>query len=143
MLDNGADYCQVHAATENDPPFQKRTWLKANPSLKWMPDLELAIRREAAKAKRDATLLPSFLALRLNMGVGDVAENLLLEAGTWESIEGNELAEGPYALGHRPRAERSHVSSSSLLASDWPAGFLRCLPGEAVAARAWAPGWGG
>ena len=70
-----------------------------------------------AKAKRDATLLPSFLALRLNMGVGDVAENLLLEAGTWESIEGNELAEGPYALG----IDLGQNAAMSAAAAYWPA----------------------
>ena len=51
MLDGGADYCQVHAASRDDPKFQRRTWLKANPSLRWMPDLERAIRREGTKAK--------------------------------------------------------------------------------------------
>ena len=33
MLAGGADYSQCHAAKPNDPPFQKRTWAKANPSL--------------------------------------------------------------------------------------------------------------
>ena len=27
----GSDYCQVHAAGRDDPPFQRRTWLKAKP----------------------------------------------------------------------------------------------------------------
>ena len=43
-------YSQVHAAKKADPPFQKRTWRKANPGLDRQPDLEAAIRQEAARA---------------------------------------------------------------------------------------------
>ena len=46
MLAGGADYAQSHAAADDDPPFQRRTWTKANPSLDHMPDLEAAIRKE-------------------------------------------------------------------------------------------------
>ena len=60
-------YRQVHKAGVTDPPFQKRTWLRANPSLPFMPALEKRIRLEAEDAKNDASLLPSFLALRLNL----------------------------------------------------------------------------
>lgn len=52
MLAGGADYSQCHAATVDDPPFQRRTWTKANPSLDHMPDLEEVIRAEAREAKR-------------------------------------------------------------------------------------------
>ena len=38
-LAGGAGYAQCHAASPDDPPFQKRTWAKANPSLAHMPDL--------------------------------------------------------------------------------------------------------
>ena len=30
-LAGGADYAQSHAAAPADPPFQRRTWKKANP----------------------------------------------------------------------------------------------------------------
>ena len=43
MLDGGADYSQSHAASASDPKFSKRTWHKANPSLKYLPDLMKAI----------------------------------------------------------------------------------------------------
>ena len=33
MLGGVSDYAQCHAAGENDPPFQRRTWAKANPEL--------------------------------------------------------------------------------------------------------------
>ena len=69
-------YRQTHAAKESDPPFQKRTWVKANPGLKNLPDLEAAIRREAAAAKDNDELLPQFKALRLNLGVSDTAGRL-------------------------------------------------------------------
>lgn len=116
MLDGGADYAQVHAAREGDPPFQKRTWRRANPSLDAFPDLEDAIRREAAKARRDATLLPSFEALRLNLGVGDVIENLVIEAATWKGVEGDAAAAGPYVLG----IDLGQNVAMSAAAAFWP-----------------------
>ena len=51
MLSGGADYSQVHAARPDAPPFQRRTWRRANPSLDVLPSLEEAIRSEAAAAK--------------------------------------------------------------------------------------------
>ncbi len=44
-------YIQVHAAAKTDPPFQRRTWKKANPGLDRQPDLERAIRQEAKRAE--------------------------------------------------------------------------------------------
>ena len=82
MLAGNAGYSQVHAATEKDPPFQRRTWIKANPSLDHMPDLEKVIRQEAELAKRDPAMLATFKALRLNMGTSDTVEAMLLDAGT-------------------------------------------------------------
>ena len=54
LLDGGADYIQIHAAAPGDPPFERETWLKANPGLDFLPDLEVAIQRdaEAAEARR-------------------------------------------------------------------------------------------
>ena len=54
---------------ETDNPFHVRTWRKANPSLNHMPDLRTVIEKEAKRARRDASLLPAFEALRLNKGV--------------------------------------------------------------------------
>ena len=94
MLDGGADYSQTHAASVELPPFQKATWAQANPSLKYMPDLEYAIRKEAVDAKTDESVLASFRALRLNQGTSDVAVSTLLDADTWAKIEGNAPAQG-------------------------------------------------
>ena len=83
-----SDYVQVHAAPEAAPPFQRRTWKRANPGLDAMPDLEAAIRREARAARRDPALLASFKALRLNQGVSDTEAQTLLDPGLWQAIEG-------------------------------------------------------
>ena len=95
MLAGSADYAQSHAARPDDPPFQKRTWAKANPSIAAMPDLLDAIRNEAKQARLDPALLASFAALRLNLGTADTAVAVLLDAGLWQSIEGVADMDGP------------------------------------------------
>ena len=87
LAGKGVGYAQVHAARETDPPFRRSTWIRANPSLPWMPHLEAQIREEAEEAKRDPAALARFRSLRLNMGTSDVVERALLDPGTWERIE--------------------------------------------------------
>ena len=99
MLAGGADYAQAHAAGDDDPPFQRRTWAKANPSLDHMPDLERTIRKEAVEARSDEMAFPQFRALRLNGGTSDSVEALLLEVGTWLSLEGDADRRGPCLWG--------------------------------------------
>ena len=101
MLAGGVDYSQMHAASETDKPFLVRTWKRANPSLNHMPDLRAAIEKEAVRARRDATLLPAFEALRLNKGVADVRQAVLIAASTWRGIESTETPdmEAGYILG--------------------------------------------
>ena len=94
MLSGGADYAQSHHAVETDPPFQRRTWLKANPSLPAMPALEARIRKEAGEARKDSSLLHAFRALRLNQGTSDVERSMLLDASTWKRITGDAPREG-------------------------------------------------
>ena len=84
LLEN-AEYAQCHAARPDDPPFQRRTWAKANPSLKYLPNLEKRIRKEAAEARRDPSKLAEFQALRLNMGTPDTLQATLFDAGTWRA----------------------------------------------------------
>ncbi len=69
-----ADFTMTFAARSDDPIGQKRTWLRANPSLRYFPDLERAYRKEVKSAKRDPSLLTAFKALRLNLGVSDTVE---------------------------------------------------------------------
>ena len=91
MLQGGPGiYAQCHAAASDDPPLQTRTWRKANPSLPLMPDLAAAIRTEADRAQADAALLPTFQALRLNLGTADTERAALLAAGTWEGLEADD-----------------------------------------------------
>lgn len=95
MFEGGAGrYAQRHAALATDKPFQARTWAKANPSLSHMPDLREAIAGEAKQAARDPVMQASFRALRLNLGESDVAQAMLLDAGLWESLEGDALPFG-------------------------------------------------
>ena len=57
-------YAQVHAAGPNDPPFNVRTWRKANPALNYdLPDIK-TLRAEARLAKRDPAELATFRSLR-------------------------------------------------------------------------------
>ena len=98
-LNGAAAYSQIHAAQPNDPPFQRRTWLKANPGLDHLPDLEVAIRREADLAKRDTDRQSAFRALRLNQGVSDTSETFVIDPERWESIEGEADAVGAPIFG--------------------------------------------
>ena len=124
MLDGGAAYAQTHAARESDPPFQLRTWVKANPSLTIMPALLKRVRQEAADAKRDPSLLAGFKALRLNLGLDDTLQSTLLDAGTWERCEGEAERRGPFVLG----IDLGGSASMSAAAAYWPdTGALDCF----------------
>ncbi|MCY4479870.1 MAG: terminase large subunit [Rhodospirillales bacterium] len=126
-----ADYSQAHAARPGDSPFARSTWRRSNPSLDHMPDLELAIRREAKAARRDSSLLPSFKALRLNMGVSDVETATLLDASTWQRIEGDVPRAGRPVWG----LDLGTSAAQSAVAAFWPAtGRL-----EVLAAFPWEP----
>ena len=116
MLNGGCAYFQVHAAREDDPPFHRRTWLRANPSLPIMPALDKRIRQEAEDAKRDPSLLAAFKALRLNLGIDDTLQSTLLDAGTWERVEGEAERSGPFVLG----IDLGGASSMSAAAAYWP-----------------------
>ena len=83
----GVGFSLSYAARPNDPPFQRRTWKRANPGLDHFPDLEVVIRQEAKAATLDETALQSFRALRLNMGVPDTLASVLLEAAAWQRAE--------------------------------------------------------
>ena len=95
-----ADYSQIHAAGKDDPPFQKASWAKACPSLRsGMPSLLAEIKAEADRAKKNPSLLPSFKALRLNLGTAPVARNHVLDAETWQAAESSTVERaGPHVL---------------------------------------------
>ena len=144
MLDGGADYAQSHHAGEDDPPFRKRSWLKANPSLPAMPALEKRLRKEADDARRDEAMLPSFRALRLNQGTDDVAVATIIAAGTWKRIEGEAPREGRPVWG----LDLGQSEAMSACAAYWPANgrleVLASFPREpGLAERGAADGVGG
>ncbi len=116
MLDGGAGYSQCHAAAPDDPPFQRRTWKKANPSLAHMPDLLDAILDEARKARHDPGLLAAFRALRLNQRTSDVEAATLLDAGLWVRIEGEAERSGPRVFG----VDLGTSAAQSAVAAYWP-----------------------
>ncbi len=117
MLDGEADYIDNYSAPADAPPFQKRTWVKANPSLRYMPWLEKTIRKEAGKAKRDSDQLAAFKALRLNLGTADTLQSLLIDADEWKRIEVDkaDLADR-YALG----IDLGGTAAMSAAAGFWP-----------------------
>ena len=123
-LNGGADYGQCHAAGPDDPKFQRRTWAKANPSLGHMPDLEAAIRAEAAQARRDPSLLAALGALRLNLGTEDAEVQTLLGTLLWQEIEGEAERVGPVVWG----VDLGTSAAQSAIAGYWPeTGRLECV----------------
>ena len=84
---HGVGFSLCYAAGKNDPPFQRRTWKRANPGLDHLPDLEAVILAEAEDAKRDESAMQSFRALRLNQGVSDTTVSVLIDADTWRGAE--------------------------------------------------------
>ena len=86
LLSGDLGYRQVHAARKDDPPYHRRTWLRANPGLSHLPDLERQIRKDARAARQDEAALQSFRALRLNLGVSEVVESVLLSIEDFERV---------------------------------------------------------
>ena len=111
-----APYAQVHAARPGDPPFQVRTWRRANPSWDHLPSLREQVRAEAVDARRDPALLASFSALRLNLGQPDTEVALLLDAGLWASIEGTAAMDGSSVWG----VDLGTTAAQSAVACYWP-----------------------
>ena len=82
---HGVGFRLAYAAPKDADPFKRRTWDRANPSLRHMPDLLEVLRQEAADARLDPAALQSFRALRLNQGVADSVSSVLIDAETWRA----------------------------------------------------------
>ena len=107
------------------------TWRRANPSLRYMPDLERAIRAESKRARLDPAMLASFDALRLNLGTADVVRTMLLDVETWQRIEGHAEREGRCWWG----VDLGTAAAQSAIAAYWPdTGRLECLAARRSAA---------
>ena len=142
-LSGGFGYSQSHHADPDDDPFKRRTWHKDNPSLKYMPSLMLRMIAEAKEAKIDPSKLPSFKALRLNMGGSDVLQSYLMEAADWQRIEADVARTGPFILG----IDLGTSAAMSAAAGFWPATgrleAIACFPQEpGLAERGLADGVG-
>ena len=121
-----AEFAQIHAAPDGAPSFSKRTWARANPSLKFFPELEKRIEKESRDAKRDPRRLAEFKALRLNLGVSDTLEAFLLEPECWQRLSslGAAPMTGPWALG----LDLGTNAAMCAAAGYWPeTGALRTL----------------
>ena len=117
FLTGGSGYRQVYAVDkeiDSKKLFWKQTYTRANPSLSHMPDLLEAIQEEAIDARKDPAELASFKALRLNMGVSDTIQTVLLPAEEWAKVESskNEGRTGPYILGIDPGSGTSMTAAS-------------------------------
>ena len=124
LLADGVDYSQIHAARPTDPPGWARTWARANPSMRYLPDLEQAIRSEYQAAKRDPSLMASFESLRLNWGTPDTEQEVLISAGLWADIEGSADMVGPVCWG----VDLGSSAAQSAIAAFWPiSGALACV----------------
>ena len=123
----GVAYAQCHAARPDDPPFQVRTWRRANPSFDHLPSLAAEIREEARHAKTDPAMLAAFAALRLNQGSSDTLVRVLLDAGTWEAMEG--AAERPQdGAGPVWGLDLGTSAAMSAVVAYWPStGLLEAL----------------
>ena len=115
-LVGGFPYSQSHEADPDSDPFLRKNWHRANPSLKFMPSLLARIKVEAAEAKVDPSKLPSFRALRLNLGGADTEKSYLLEAADWRGIEGDAERTGPFILG----IDLGTSAAMSAAAGYWP-----------------------
>ena len=89
-----------------------------------MPDLEKVIRSDAKRAKSDPSVLASFRSLRLNQGVSDTVEAVVLDPQTWKRAEGQAPKDGGFVLG----IDLGTNAAMSAAAAYWPAsGRLDCL----------------
>ena len=131
LLDT-APYSQVHAARLDDPPFLLSTIRRANPSLDFLPSLKGRVLAEREDARRDPDQLAEWKALRLNMGVSDVAVAVLLDADTWHRAEGEEAERRGGAVWG---IDLGSGQAMSAIAAYFPSGRL-----EALAAFSELPG---
>ena len=117
MLDRpGNGYAQTHAAPAEAPTFTLRSIRRANPSWAALPSLRKRVLADRDEAKRDPNELATFRALRLNQGVSDTQESVLLDAATWEAAEGRPERSGPCFWG----VDLGTNAAQSAICGLWP-----------------------
>ena len=126
-LEGLADYAQLHAADEEDAPHSRKTWAKANPSMRYLPSLAAAIARDSEKAKTDADAMAAFKSLRLNLPVADTTQAELLTPAQLALCETDDLPErqGAAVWG----ADLGATAAMSAVACYWPKSGLTGSPG--------------
>ena len=143
---HGVGFALCYAAYKDDPPFQRRTWKRANPGLDHLPDLEAVIRQEAEDAKRDESAMQSFRALRLNQGVADTVTSVLVDADTWRNAEAlpePDARANEYVLG-LDLGQNAAMSAAAAYVRDGTLEAVACFPElPSLAERGLADGVGG
>ena len=127
---HGVGFRLCYAANKDDPPFQRRTWKRANPGLDHFPDLAAVIRQEAKDAKRDESAMQMFRALRLNQGVSDTTVSVLVDADTWrgaEALPEPATAADEYVLG-LDLGQNQAMSAAAAYFRDGALQAMACFP---------------
>ena len=142
---HGVGFSLCYAAPKDAPPFRRRTWLRANPGLNHLPDLEDVIRQEAEDAKRDESAMQAFRSLRLNQGVSDTVVSVLVDAETWRRVEALPTPESrsrEYVLGI-DAGQNAAMSAAAAYFRDGTLEAVACFPElPGLAARGLADGVG-
>ena len=103
-----------------------KNWHKANPSLKYLPDLREKYKKDADEAMGDSLAEAKFRALRLNSGVSIETIGIPIKPKDWGRIEGeidvNKWNE--YALGLDMGA---NISGSACVAYDLDSAEMACF----------------
>ena len=143
---HGTALALSYQAGPDDPPFQKRTWVKANPSLRYgFPDLEAVIREESEEARGDPEAMARFRALRLNQGTSATRVSLLIGADAWARAQ--RLPEpdrrGGYVLGLDLGTSAAMSAASAYFRSGYLDAFAVFPEHPSLKARGLADGVGG
>ncbi len=110
---------QVYSVAKDTPLEdlgKRRTWARANPSMRYFPVLlaDLQASWDGATNEDDVA---AFKSSRLNMGVSDVGQRGLIDPDLWRSLEGDAMREGKFVMGLDAGGSRSMSAASAF----WPA----------------------
>ena len=121
-----ADYTYVRSAHPDADPLDIETYAACNPSWHAFPLLRKAIMSEIEVARREPSELPRLRALRGNLGLSDVEQQVLIDPSVWQACETADLPprEGRPIFG----VDLGGTAAMSGLAAFWPAtGRLEAL----------------
>lgn len=113
----------LHRASEPEKWKEREQWIKANPSLEHMPDLERQIEKECSESENNPSTHAAFMALRLNMGTPETDRcDELVTAEQWKACRSLDVPppEGAPVWG----LDLGGTAAMSALAAAWPNGRL-------------------